>query len=129
MLPAPDVGLVLCRHLVELESAVHRMAGALRTQALHLQRRHRLEAPRHTEVLPKHAHGIDAAHGGRHGEAHRVAQRVPCRDDSLFYRFSLAAETLHPDGPDAAARKLGEHLLFEAPERRIETVERQLKTI
>ena len=51
-------------------------AGAAPPQGLHLRSGHRLEAAGDRQVLAEDGQGVDAADGGRHGQAHRVAQHL-----------------------------------------------------
>ena len=102
----PDVGLVLGGRLVQLEAPVRRAVGARACAALPSRRVAIGLKPRATrEVLAKHAHRVDPAHGRRDRQAHRVAQRfLGASPTLLLHRVALAAEALHPDRRDALAR-------------------------
>src|SRR5262245_18964054 len=92
----------------------------------HLPRRHRGERARDPEILPQHAHRIDAAHRRRDREAHCVAERILDVHDALLYGGSLAAETLHPERRDSLPQELRQDGTFEAAEGCIEAIQRTL---
>jgi hypothetical protein len=90
---------------------------------------HRTKPLRDVEVLPEHAHRVDAADQGGDRQAQGVADRFLRRDSPGLHRSGVAAKTLHPDGGDPAAVQFRQHALLEAAEGRIEAVERQLARV
>src|SRR5271156_909732 len=106
MLFAPNPAVIFFCCLEQLEMAITRRRSASLPERLHLLRRHRMEAARNSNVLTQHVQRIGAANCGRHGQTHRVAQRLFCPDDAVLDRLAVAPQALHAESGNAAAVKL-----------------------
>ena len=96
------------RDFVELVAAV--ASGELHAIAerLHLCPAMGLKPCAIAQILPQHVERIHAGDGGRHRQAHGVAQRFFGGDLALLDGFAVTAERLHTKCGDSAPVQLGQ---------------------
>ena len=72
---------------------------------------------------------IDSRHRRADRQAHRITQRLTHSSSLLLDRAAVAAEALHADRGDLAARQLRQHALLKAAEVRVEAVQWKLTRV
>ena len=102
MLLSPNSAVVFFCCFEQLEMAITGTRSASLTESLHLRRRHRFETARNPHVLTQHVQRVDTTNCGRHGQTHRVAQRLFRPHNAVLNRLAVAPQTLHAESRNAA---------------------------
>src|SRR6266853_4211997 len=126
---APNFAVIFGRHFEEFIPSISRELTALVPQLFQFGSRESLEIRGHSKVLIQNFDRIDTANRSCNRQTHGIAQSLLRRYASVSHHFPTAAQTLHSQDSDPAARCFWQYMRLKTAKCGVETIQRHLHCV